>query len=115
MKKYLLPIILTASILYGCDVLQEIAQEALNTEIDTNKILGDNALLTFHQKSPISTTFSDAIYEAEVLENFEPRKDEYLPIDIQPKANTGGYILKSGIYTMDAKSFCLRGYTNSFK
>ena len=31
---------------------------------------------------------------------------------MQAKAKTGGYILRSGVYSMNAKSFCLRGYTH---
>lgn len=65
----------------------------------------------FEKGQPVSTTFDDAIYEADFLGNFEPSESEYRPLDIQPKAIKVGYLLKSGLYTMNAKSFCLRGYT----
>jgi hypothetical protein len=71
----------------------------------------DNAVSMFEKKQPISTTFDDAIYEADILADFEPEEDEYQPLDIQPKAENGGYRLQSGLYSMNAKSFCLKGYT----
>jgi hypothetical protein len=74
------------------------------------KLTGD-LLKQFDRKNPVSTTFDDAIYEAEVLGDFEPNEGDYRPLDIQPKSKNGGFQLKSGLYTMNAKSFCLRGYT----
>lgn len=67
----------------------------------------------FEKGQPISTTFDDADFEAIFLDDFEPSEREYLPLNIQPKIEKGGgYRLQSGIYTMNAKSFCLRGYTH---
>ncbi|MFN0215069.1 MAG: hypothetical protein ACKVT2_12505 [Saprospiraceae bacterium] len=67
----------------------------------------------FEKGQPISTTFDDAIYEADILRNFEPEESQYRPLDVQPKTtNGGGFRLQSGLYSMNAKSFCLRGYTH---
>lgn len=66
----------------------------------------------FEKGQPVSTTFDDAVYEAVFLENFEPMEDDYQPLDVQPKSTNGGYRLQSGLYTMNARSFCLRGYTH---
>jgi len=66
----------------------------------------------FEKGQPVSTTFDDAIYEADFLGDLEPTESQYLPLDIQPKAEKVGYKLQSGFYTMNARSFCLRGYTH---
>ncbi len=80
------------------------------SEKRTNKKV--NELYTkFAQNSPISTTFDDAKYEADVLQDFEPQPHEYQSLALQPSAGRGAYKLSSGLYTMNAKSFCLRGYT----
>ena len=82
--------------------------------IQTHSAYGQlsDVLALFEKRQPISTTFDDAIYEAEILGNFEPREDEYRPLDLQARTENGGYRLKSGLYTMNAKSFCLKGYTH---
>lgn len=67
----------------------------------------------YEKGQPISTTFDDADYEAIFLDDFEPSENEFQPLSIQPRLeNGGGYKLQSGIYTMNARSFCLRGYTH---
>ena len=85
----------------ACDVLQELAQGAVNLPQNQNF---DNLINTFNQQSPISTTFDDADYEAVALHDFEPNQSAYMPLDIQPKNESGSYILKSGLYSMNAKS-----------
>jgi hypothetical protein len=113
MKKNLPILILCtaiASILYACDVFHAVVKE--QTGINTEEIIGSALWKQFNQQSPITTTFDDAIYEAPALHDFEPEEMEYRPMDIQPKAPGGGYILQSGVYTINAKSFCLRGYTH---
>ncbi len=64
------------------------------------------------KRSPISTTFDDASYEAPVLYNFEPAYQDYYPIHLQPQTSDGGYRLRSGVYSMNLNSFCFRGYTH---
>jgi len=110
MKKVLIVLIAIASVLTACDVLQEVIKETTN--INTDSLFENDLLNRFNKKSPISTTFDDAIYEAPFLNEFEPEQTEYHPLDIQPKTNTGDYILRSGVYSMNAQSFCLRGYTH---
>ncbi len=114
MKKYVFAFTLIFVFTSACNIVHQVAPEL--TRIIENPIVGemiDNQLWrTFNQKSPVSTTFNDAKYEAKELHDFEPAKEKYLPLHTQPKAKTGGYVLKSGLYTMDAQSFCLRGYTH---
>jgi len=69
-------------------------------------------LSMLEKRQPVSTSFDDAIYEADELGNFEPQENEYKPLDLQPRLENGSYRLQSGVYTMDSKSFCLRGYTH---
>lgn len=94
------------------DQLKKKVQQKVEETLD-----GDNEgrtaklIAKFERGQPISTTFDDAIYEADFLGNFEPEERDYRPLDIQPRAEKGGFRLQSGLYTMDAKSFCLRGYT----
>jgi hypothetical protein len=71
----------------------------------------DKAIQNFHQKSPVSTSFDDAIYEVEALSAYEPSEEAYRRLDIQAKSALGGYKLRSGLYTMNARSFCLRSGT----
>lgn len=66
---------------------------------------------SLNQKETISTSFDDAVYEVDFLYNFEPQDEEYRPLHLQPKAEPCGYQLKSGFYSMNAQSFCLRGYS----
>ncbi len=80
--------------------------------IKTANKTADDLLGKFDRKNPVSTTFDDAVYEAEVLSDFDPDENECRPLYLQPVAETGGYRLKSGLYSMTAKSFCLRGYTH---
>lgn len=101
----LLPICFFSS----CEVLNQLAQDASKINL-TNGLVGD-LVQRFNQQGPISTTFDDAVYEIDALANFEPTAAAYAPLDIQPKSPDGGYRLSSGLYTMNAKSFCLRGYT----
>lgn len=63
------------------------------------------------ERSPVSTNFDNAIYESEVMADFEPAPDQYLPLELQPTAEKGGFKLRSGLYTMMAKSFCLKAGT----
>jgi hypothetical protein len=88
--------------------VEEKAEQVLDGDSEgrTNKLIAK-----FEKGQPISTTFDDAIYEADFLGNFEPNENEYRPLDIQPKAEKVGYKLQSGFYTLNARSFCLRGYT----
>lgn len=97
-------------VVFSCDILQEVVQDP--SILNSNQLINNNLWQRFNQKSPISTSFDDAIYEAEYLHDFEPEEIKYRPLDIQPKASSGGYILRSGVYSMNAKSFCLRGYTH---
>lgn len=85
----------------------------------TEQVLGSdskqvkNLLSQFEKGQPISTSFDDAIYEAPFLSDFEPNENEYSHLALQPKTENGaGFRLKSGFYTMNAKSFCLKGYTH---
>ena len=110
MNKLFLVSILVSLTCSTCEVLQEVVQDP--SFLSSVQSISGDLLGRFNQQSPISTTFDDAIYEASSLSGFEPDEEEYIPLDIQPKAETGGYILKSGLYTMNAKSFCLRGYTH---
>lgn len=71
----------------------------------------DKLLRKVDGKSPISTSFDDAIYEAEVLKDFEPAERDYRLLEIQPTTETGGFRIKSGIYTMNCRSFCLKAGT----
>lgn len=89
--------------------VQEKASEVLAGE---NEGRVEKLIAKFERGQPISTTFDDAVYEADFLGDFEPNEIEYRPLDIQPKTENGGYRLKSGLYSMNAKSFCLRGYTH---
>jgi hypothetical protein len=61
--------------------------------------------------SPVSTNFDDAIYEVDQLSNYEPSPESYRPLDIQPVDASGGFRLSSGVYTMKARSFCLKAGT----
>ena len=72
----------------------------------------DNFIKNLGQKSPISTSFDDAVYEVDFLNFFEPSEDEYSALHLQPKAEPCGYTLKTGFYSMNAQSFCLRGYSH---
>lgn len=93
-----------------CDVLEEALVTPIN--IDKKSVNSREIFARFNKSGPISTSFSDAISEANYLHDFEPKESEYLPLDLQPKSSEGGFILKSGVYSMNAKSFCLRGYTH---
>lgn len=110
MKKVIFSLTIVVLAFTACDVLQQVVQDP--SIINSNQFINDNLWQRFNQKSPISTSFDDATYEAEFLHDFEPEQIEYRPLDIQPKASSGGYILRSGVYSMNAKSFCLRGYTH---
>lgn len=109
MKKVIFPLTIIVLVFTACDILQEALKD---TTIDPGRFINDNLWQRFNQKSPISTSFDDAIYEAGYLHDFEPEQIEYRPLDIQPKSSSGGYVLRSGVYSMNAKSFCLRGYTH---
>ncbi len=93
----------------SCDVVHE-AMGAVNS-LNLEKLTSEKALNLFNNKSPISTTFDDAIYEAEELENFEPDRNLFVPISLQKLDNNSSYELSSGLYSSKLKSFCLRGYT----
>lgn len=102
---------LTLIILFsGCDIVQQVIEDALDSP--NSQTLLNGFLNSFNETTPISTTFKDAIYEADALYNFDPEDYEYQQLEIQPKSNSGGYLLKSGVYTINARSFCLRGYTH---
>lgn len=115
--KFPISLILVSLLLFINSAL--VAQVDFNTilnqakKIKISKPLNESKFIKkLNKKSPISTSFDDAIYEAEYLHDFEPAQIEYRPLDIQPRASTGGYLLKSGVYSMNAKSFCLKGYTH---
>jgi hypothetical protein len=76
---------------------------------DTSDI--GKVLQYLEERSPVSTSFDDALYESEVMKDFEPSKNQYQPLEIQPNAEKGGFRLNSGLYTMMAKSFCLKAGT----
>ena len=94
----------------ACDVLNQIVTDTTGLNLASG-IVGD-LVQNFNKEGPISTTFDDAVNEVETLANFEPNESEFTPLDIQPKSPNGGYILSSGLYSMNARSFCLRGYTH---
>ena len=72
----------------------------------------EKALKKFNNNSPITTNFDDAIYEVDLLKDFEPSQEDYLPLDVQPTDSQGSFKLKSGLYTANFKSFCLRAGTH---
>jgi hypothetical protein len=76
---------------------------------DTSDI--GKVLQYLEERSPVSTSFDDALYESEVMKDFEPSTNQYQPLEIQPNAEKGGFRLNSGLYTMMAKSFCLKAGT----
>lgn len=109
----MLRILLTSIILLtitGCDIVNQVIQETSN--INLAEGFSGSLINEFNKSGPISTTFDDAKFEVDALYNFEPPETAYQPLDIQPKTSNGSYSLKSGLYTMNAKSFCLRGYTH---
>lgn len=65
----------------------------------------------FESSGPISTNFDDADFEVELLRDFEPSREAYRALDIQPTEVAGGFRLRSGLYTMKARSFCLKAGT----
>jgi hypothetical protein len=71
----------------------------------------DKLLNILDRSSPVSTNFDDADYEVQQLDDFEPAPDDYRPLDIQPLDASGGFRLSSGLYTMKARSFCLKAGT----
>jgi len=114
-KEYLVSLLIFVLIfsLSGCAFIKK-----FDTTIDDAKEKAENVinqesdiLKKFDKESPISTTFDDAIYEVEISNFFEPDERDYRPLYLQPKTKQNGYRLKSGFYSMNAKSFCLRGYT----
>ena len=76
---------------------------------DTSDI--GKVLQYLEERSPVSTSFDDALYESEIMKDFEPSTNQYQPLEIQPNAEKGGFRLNSGFYTMMAKSFCLKAGT----
>ncbi|MEI6410995.1 MAG: hypothetical protein WCR52_16530 [Bacteroidota bacterium] len=81
-------------------------------KITTGSKKTDDQINNYIQKSPISTTFDDAIYEVPFLKDFEPDENAYRALYAQPTEPNGAFRLKSGLYSMEAKSFCLRGYSH---
>jgi hypothetical protein len=115
-------IVIINALLFGLQAQFSFSQfDVLKKQVQTKveeKIIGDNDSRTakliakFEESKPISTTFDDAIYEADFLSDYEPEDNAYRPLDLQPRAERGGYILHSGLYTMSARSFCLRSSTH---
>lgn len=94
-------------------VVADIKNVATEQVLGGDSKLVKNLISQFEKGQPISTSFDDAIYEAPFLSDFEPNENEYSHLDLQPKTENGaGFRLKSGLYTMNARSFCLKGYTH---
>jgi len=108
----ILAAILSFQFLSSCSTLNEIIGSEKLESIKNDLPGIENLIQQFNADGPISTTFQDARYEAVQLADFEPSAADYFPMELQPKAPGGGYALSSGLYTMNAQSFCLRGYTH---
>ncbi len=71
----------------------------------------DKVFNLFEEKGPISTNFDDAVYETAAMDNYEPDRSQYRPLYMQPTDSNGGFRLKSGLYSMKVRSFCLKAGT----
>jgi hypothetical protein len=59
---------------------------------------------------PVTTSLKDAVYGVPFLDDFDPV--QFIPMYKLPRTDNGGFILKfPGLYSYDAKSFCLKAGT----
>lgn len=79
---------------------------------EVTEIAGDKTWANWLENAPVSTNFDHARYELDLLSDFGPTEQEYAQLAAQPRNADGGYILRPGAYTMEARSFCLLAGTH---
>src|SRR5215217_6876452 len=84
----------------GCDTLNETLKNS------TEPINLKEISVIFEKPDPITTNFADT-KAYDTLPNSFGNNIIKEPLYLQPRSNSGGYILFPGFYEMDCKSYCM--------
>lgn len=66
----------------------------------------------YFNKQPVTTSFDDAKTEIELMADFDPPEQYFLPLSSLERNEKGEYILEEGLYSDWNKSFCLKAGTH---
>jgi hypothetical protein len=98
-------IVLLSSSLPSCHLLKNLKLPL------KDKIVGNKIVEKYIKKQPITTTFANATTEVDIFTNYNPPGNAFQPLSNLNRTTKGEYILQPGLYTVQAKSFCLRAGT----